>query len=360
MTETTTLPARPLALDAAHVALGARFEQRHGYRLPAAYGDRPEASAEEYGAAREAAAIFDLSERALLAVSGPERQKFLHNMLSNDVAGRAPGQGCRAALMDVKGHLLALLRALTTPDAVLLEAPGDRLKAVEDRLVFHRVGTPVRFGARPAVVLGLLGPGLRAVLERAGAPVGPLGLESHEEATLAGAVVRIARAGDLPAGGHVLYADPESAASVWLALVAAGARPVGRDALDALRVEEGRAWFGPDVTTDNLLHETGLVGEYHSPAKGCYPGQEVVARLEGRGGNVNKKLCGLRLSEPVPAGTGLRFEDREAGRVTTSAVSPRLGPIALAYVQRGAFEVGRSLEAGSATAQVVALPFQAS
>ena len=356
MTE-TTLPARPLALDAVHVALAARLDERHGYRLPASYGDRSESTAEEYTAAREATAIVDLSDRGLLAVSGPQRQKFLHAMLSNDVAGQAPGRGCRAALMDVKGHLLALLRALTTPDAVLLEAPADCLGAVEDRLVFHRVGAPVRFAARPVVVLGLLGPGLHALLEKTGAPVGALEPECHVEATLAGAVVRVVRAGDLPAGGHVLYVEPEAAAGVWSALVTAGARPVGRDALDALRVEEGRAWFGPDVTADNLLHETGLLAEYHSPAKGCYPGQEVVARLEGRGGKVNKRLCSLRLSAPVPAGTGLRFEGRDAGWVTTAATSPRFGPIALGYVQRGAFEIGRSLEAGSATAEVVALPF---
>jgi folate-binding protein YgfZ len=358
MTETTpSPPARPLALEASHVALGARFEARLGYRLPMAYGPSADATAEEYAAAREAAGLFDLSERALLAASGPQRQKFLHVMLSNAVDGRAPGEGCRAALMDVKGHLLALLRVLVTPDAVLLEMPGDRLKAVEDTLVFHRVGAPVRFADRPAVVLGLLGPLQLAVLERAGACVGDLEPESHTETALGGSPIRIARAGDLPAGGHVLHVDPASAVGVWSALVAAGARPVGREAVDALRIEEGRAWWGPDVTPENLLHETGLLTEYHSPAKGCYPGQEVVARLEGRGGNVNKRLCGLLLSEIVPAGTPLRLEGRDAGRVTTAAVSPRLGPIALAYVQRSALEIGRSLEAGGATAHVVTLPF---
>jgi folate-binding protein YgfZ len=357
MTGTTTLPARPLALAAVHAGLGARFDEREGYRLPAAYGEGPDAAVAEYAAARNATALVDLSDRALLAVSGPQRQKFLHAMLSNDVADRAPGQGCRAALMDVKGHLLALLRALTTPEAILLETPADRLKVVEERLVFHRVGAPVRFAPRPSVVLGLLGPGAQAVLEKAGASIGILEAESHAEAALADAPVRIARAGDLPAGGYVVYAVPEAAAGVWSAVLAAGARPLGRDALDALRVEEGRAWFGPDVTEANLLHETGLLAEYHSPAKGCYPGQEVVARLEGRGGNVNKRLCGLRLSEPVTPATLLRFEGRDAGRVTTAAISPRLGPIAMAYVQRGALEIGGPLEAGNATAQIVALPF---
>ena len=92
---------------------------------------------------------------------------------------------------------------------------------------------------------------------------------------------------------------------MWEALRAAGARPVGLDALDARRVEALRPWYGSDVTEENLLHETGLVAECHSPAKGCYVGQEVVARLEARGGNVNKALRGLRLSAPAAAGAAV-------------------------------------------------------
>ena len=134
---------------------------------------------------------------------------------------------------------------------------------------------------------------------------------------------------------------------------AAGARPAGRDAIDALRVEALRPWYGSDVTEENLLHETGLVGERHSPAKGCYVGQEVVARLEARGGNVNKALRGLRLSEPAEDGAVVSAEGREVGRVTTAAVSPRLGPIALAYVHRGHFAQGTAVLVDGAPATVV-------
>jgi tRNA-modifying protein YgfZ len=114
-----------------------------------------------------------------------------------------------------------------------------------------------------------------------------------------------------------------------------------------------RPWYGPDVTEENLLHETGLVGECHSPAKGCYVGQEVVARLEARGGNVNKALRGLRLSAPASAGAAVTVEGRDVGRVTTAGVSPRLGPIALAYVHRSHFAPGTAVEVGGAPATVV-------
>ena len=132
--------------------------------------------------------------------------------------------------------------------------------------------------------------------------------------------------------------------------------PSTADALDALRIEDGRAWFGPDVTEENLLHEMGHVAEYVSFSKGCYVGQEVVARLDARGGNVNKALRGLRLEGRARAGTVLRAGDKEIGRVTTAAVSPRLGPIALAFVHRSHFEPGTVLDAEGVAATVASLP----
>jgi folate-binding protein YgfZ len=169
----------------------------------------------------------------------------------------------------------------------------------------------------------------------------------------------VARAGDLPRGGLVLHLAPDAGGDVRNALVAAGAQPLGRPALDALRIEAGRAWYGTDVTEENLLHETGLLREYHSPSKGCYVGQEVIARLEARGGNVNKMLRGLRLSAPAQAGAALTSAGQEVGRVTTAAVSPRLGPIAMAYVRRSHFAPGTVVELDGQPATVAALPLDA-
>jgi folate-binding protein YgfZ len=137
------------------------------------------------------------------------------------------------------------------------------------------------------------------------------------------------------------------------ALAAAGASPLLDGELDSLRVEALRPWYGADVTAENLLHETGLVAECHSAAKGCYLGQEVIARLEARGGNVNKALRGLRLSAPATKGDAIAHEGREVGRVTTAAVSPRLGPIAMGYLGRSAFAPGTAVEVAGAPANVV-------
>jgi folate-binding protein YgfZ len=309
-----------------------------------------------YRAAHEGAASVELEERGVLEASGPMRQKFLQGMLSNDVAGLGPGQGCRAALLDVKGHVLSLMRVLVTRDVVLLEMPADRIARVEGLLNHHKVAAPVRFRTKPTAVFALLGPRARDVLEDLGATVPALGAEGHVGVEVGSQPTLAIAAGDLPAGGLALHVDAEHRDLLATALARAGAPTLDRNALDALRIEEGRAWFGPDITEENLLHEMGQVAEYASFSKGCYVGQEVVARLDARGGNVNKALRGLRLDAPVSAGAALRAGDKEIGRITTAAVSPRFGPVALAFVHRSHFEPGTVVDAGGVRATVASLP----
>jgi folate-binding protein YgfZ len=119
------------------------------------------------------------------------------------------------------------------------------------------------------------------------------------------------------------------------------------------RVEALRPWWGDDVTEENLPHETGLVPECVSFHKGCYVGQEIVARVDARGGHVNKALRGLRLQQPVAPGAAVTVGGTRVGRVTTAGASPRLGPIALAYVHRDHFAAGTIVEAAGTPATVV-------
>lgn len=323
-----------------------------------AAGPEAEALDAGYRAAREGAALFDVADRGVLAVSGPLRQKFLHNLLSNDVQGRAAGQGSLAALMDARGHLLSFVRVMVGTDTVWLEAPSDRLASLEQTLAHYRVAAPVRFQAAPTAVLALIGPRGREILARAGAEVPALEPETHVTVRIAGHETRVVAGSDLPSPGLVLHVSPDAAPAVRAALAESGADVLARPAFDALRVEQGRPWYGIDVTEENILHETGLVREYHSPTKGCYVGQEVVARLEARGGHVNKLLRGLRLSAPVEAGTPIRAEEREVGRVTTAAVSPRLGPVAMGYVHRSRFDPGTRVDVGGTQGTVERFPLE--
>jgi folate-binding protein YgfZ len=153
----------------------------------------------------------------------------------------------------------------------------------------------------------------------------------------------------------VLHVLPEDAAEVWATLRAAGARPVGRDVLDTRRIEEMRPWYGIDVSEENLLHETGLLGECHSPTKGCYVGQEVVARLEARGANVSRALRRLRLAAPSAPGARVRAAGAEVGWLTSAGTSPRYGPIAMGFVHRSHFAPGRELDVDGTRATVVAV-----
>src|SRR5512143_105731 len=344
------MPAvREIALHRAHAALGAVFAERAGLRVVASYGN----ARDEYETARERAGLVDLHERGLLEVTGPQRQKFLQGMLSNDVASLQPGQGCRAAFLSAKGAVLALVRVLVDASAVWIETTAEGVTPLQRSLEHYRVAAPVRFAPRPAAVLGVIGPAAADVLRAAGVELPPRTPESHVAAAVAGRPVRVARAGDLPCGGWVVQATAEAAPVVWQALHFAGARLVGRDALDALRVEALRPWYGVDVDEGNLLHETGLVRECHSPSKGCYVGQEVVARLEARGGHVSRALRGFRLGAPADAGASVTAGDKEVGRVTTAAVSPRLGPVAMGYVHRSHFAHGSAVLVGGTPARVV-------
>jgi len=306
----------------------------------------------EYGAGRERAALVPLA-RGTLEVTGPRRQDFLHSMLSNEVKALVPGQGRRAASMTAKGALQAFLRVLVDKSVVVLETDEDRLEPVLRTLEFHKVGAPVRFAPGKTAVLAIFGPQAGDVLGRAGAELPPEADEAHLSLELAGAAVRLVRASDLPGPGFVVHSPLAGFDSVTAALRTAGAEPVGGEVLDALRVESFVPWYGKDVTEDNLLHETGLLQALHSSTKGCYVGQEVIARLEGRGGHVNKALRRLRLSAPVPSATPLTAEGKEVGWLTTVAVSPRYGPIALGYVHRNHLAPGSVLDAAGARATVV-------
>ncbi len=337
-----------LPLYDAHAAAGARFGERRARPVVASYGD----VASEYAALRGGAGLIDLSTRGVLEATGPVRLKFLQGMLTNDLAGRSPGQGCRAALLSARGAVRALVRALVDEDVVLLETDFDRVLPLQQGLEFHRVAAPVRFAPRAVAVLAVAGSEAEAALRRTGVQP-PAEAESHVAATVGGQPARVARAGDVPGGGFVLHASPEGARAVWDAVVQAGARPVGLDALDVRRVESLRPWWGDDVTEENLLHETGLVPECVSFHKGCYIGQEIVARVDARGGHVNKALRGLRLEAPLAPGAVLTVGGKSVGRVTTAAASPRLGPIALAYVHRDHFDAGTVVEADGTPATVV-------
>lgn len=329
-------------------------------------GVMPDLSA-EYRAAREAVALFDRSMLGKMSVTGRDRLAFLQGMLTNDVKGLEPGQGVPAAFLDAHGKVMALLVVYAAADRALIELPASLTEKTLQTLDRYLISEKAYFdGVDDAfAILSLQGPAARGLLE--GLAGGPLDLApyAHVETTIAGAPVRVVNRAEGPAVGFHCWVPAEHAAAVRSAFEAAGAVPAGAEALDVLRVEAGQPWYPRDVDDSVILPETRL-DPLVSYTKGCYIGQEVVARVKYRG-HVNRALSGLVIEgERVPdPDARVTAEGKEIGRVTSAVWSIALGrPIALGYLRREHFEPGTAVSvvdgAGEQPGRVAALPFVAS
>jgi tRNA-modifying protein YgfZ len=294
----------------------------------------------------EEVALVDRSERGKLALTGPDGKAFLSGQVTNDIEALEPGEGCYAALLTPKGKMLGDLRVLDTATELWLDTERVALQSLFDTIRRGSVGWQAHLHKRTLeqALLSLVGPGAaRAV----GGEVGPEHANRH--AQLGGVAVLLV-ATDL---GVDVVCAAEDAERVRAAL---HVPEVPDAAAEVVRVESGRPRYGLDLDETTIPQEAGLNERAVSFTKGCYVGQETVARLHYKG-KPNRHLRGLRLSAPVATGTPLLLGEREVGRVGSSVLSPRHGPIALAIVRREA-GVGDVLVAGGdATAVVSELPF---
>jgi len=307
----------------------------------------------EHRTLSEGCGVVDRAGRGRLALTGPDAKAFLQGQVTNDVEALEPGRGCYAALLTHKGKMLGDMRVLDAGDELLLGCERAALQELFNMIRRYKLGRDVEVHKRTLEMgeLSLIGPEARRI---AGA-AGPGSPGPHEHDNVRGEI-----------GGHPVllvatdvgldvFCDAERTEGVRGALLAAGAMEVGEAAAEVLRVERGRPRYGLDLDDSVIPQEAGLNERAVSFTKGCYVGQETVARLHYRG-KPNRHLRGLRLSAPVEAGTPLRLGEKEVGRVASTALSPGRGPIALALVRREA-SPGDTLAAGDATAEVVDLPF---
>jgi len=307
---------------------------------------------------RDGAGWARLDRLGLIRVAGPQRVKFLHNLLSNDISALTPGQSRLAALMNLKGQQVAWMRVMAESDTLICELPLEVRDTVVDTFLHYKVGAPVRFEKVDAAVFGLFGGRAPEALIALGLTSIPTGIETFTTDSFSGHSVRVSRGRDLPARGFTLHATQAAVMALEEELRSTLGEPIAPAALETLRVEEGLPWHGIDVKEENLLHETGQLKVYHSPAKGCYLGQEVVARLEGRGGNVNKRLVGLKCSRAVSAGQEIKADGKIIGQVTSAGLSPEFGAIAMGYVHRSLGDEDAVVDINGARAEVTVLPFR--
>jgi folate-binding protein YgfZ len=305
----------------------------------------------QYRQLREECGLLDRSDRGKLTVSGAEAAEYLQGQLTNDVEALEPGEGQYAALLDRKGHMQADMRVLRPAiEELWIDTEPEGLEATRKHLQMYKIGREVEVADATAerAILSLIGP--RAV-EIAGTAVLPE--HACEPASIEG--VDCLAVGT--AGGIDLIAAAADAERLREALLGAGAVEVGAEAVEILRVEAGTPRFGAEMGAETMPAEAGIVERAVSFTKGCYIGQETVARLHYKG-KPNRNLRGLRLSGPVAPGASLSLGEKEVGAVGSACVSPALGPIALAIVRREA-EPGDELAVGEdgVTARVVDLPF---
>ena len=304
----------------------------------------------QYRILRESAGALERSDRRSLQVAGPEAAEYLEGQLTNEIEVLEPGEGCYAALLDRKGHMQADMRVLRTEDGLRLETEAVAGDAAFRHLNTYKVGrevTIVEVTDRLAV-LSVIGPAAAELV--LGGPAGPE--HSHREITLGG-VAGLAATTDL---GVDLLVPRTGTPEVLDALTTAGAEPVTEAAAEIVRVESGRPRFGREMTNATIPQEAGINERAVDFSKGCYIGQETVARLHYRG-KPNRHLRGLRLAGPAADGDPVRLGERELGTIGTAVLSPARGSIALAILRREA-EPAATVEVGDGnSAEVVALPF---
>jgi len=347
-------------LEAVQKAAGAAFAAFAGGELPARFRDLQH----EWAAVRQRCGVFDARFRALLAMTGSDRITFLQGMVSNDVARLGEGEGTYAAVLTQQGKVVSDLRIYVLADETWLDVPAARAAAVRESLERYIVADDVEFRDDHAwaPLVGLEGPQAdRILVAVTGEAVPGLRAFAHRVQTFDGTQVRVVATTHAGEQGYLLFGNPEVGGKLWEHCCAAGAEPVGMEALDVLRIEAGIPWHGHDMDDTTLIGEVGLAAAI-SFTKGCYLGQEVVERVAARG-QVQRKLVGFLCDGQAvpPAGTKLMAEGKEVGWITSAARSPARGAtIALGYVRREWWEVGSEVRLGTgenAMARVVALPF---
>lgn len=338
--------------------------------------------AAEHRALRESCGVLDRSERGKLALSGAGAVEFLNGQVTNELADLRPGEGRYAAFLTHKGKMLGDVRILAVasppgagtaaadggsgaPVELLLDTERVALQALFDMIRRYKIGFDVELHKRTLErgLLSLIGPEaerVAATSASASAPDATSAPPADEHSSAPVEIDGLAALAIRTDVGVDLLCDAADTERLREALLARGAIAVSEQAAECLRVERGRPRFGVDIDESTIPQEAGLNERAVSFTKGCYVGQETVARLFYKG-KPNRHLRGLRLSGPAATGEELRLGERVVGHIGSVAHSPEHGAIALALVRREA-EPGASVEVGEhgTSTIVVELPFTAS
>lgn len=358
---------KQLRLREQHLKLGVVFGESTGWEVPLHYGD-PIA---EHAAVRNAVGIADLSHRGKLRVTGEDRVKWLQSIISNDILPLTAGHGIYSGFLTHKGKMVSYFRVYALPDALIVEDVGEigdtTYQALRKFLLYGTKANMENLGETWGLLLAS-GPKAGELIQRAfGTDVSslkPLAFVTQGIGGRQGLLIRTDETGETDVE---ILVPVDGLADVWERLWTIGQplglKPFGATARDALRLEAGLPRAGIDLTEEIVPPEANLEGKAFSLSKGCYPGQEVVARMDTYG-SVRRRMVGLMLHDPVipPKGAKLFSGDREVGWISSAAHSPSFDrTIAMGFPLRDFTQPGTmltvELEGRRYDATVRPLPF---
>jgi folate-binding protein YgfZ len=325
----------------------------------------------EYAALRGGVALVDCPQRGTLVVRGADRVDFVNRLVTQELKKLADGAVARAFLTNRKGRIDADVVVARLPDALVIDTLAHDVAALRDALEKMHFGEDIAFEPRAEshARIGLHGPKAEAALKA----LGIAGVADAWSAPIGDARVEVWRVDEFGVAGYELSVPRTHASSLWRSLVTFGARPAGWFATNTARLEAGTPYFRIDFGPNNLPHESGVLASRVSFTKGCYPGQEVVARMQNLG-KPKQRLVGLRIeADLLPVAEAQVFAVSEGtalgdqvGVVTSSGLAPMLGavPIAFAMVSSTSYADGVRVmvnaEGAQAAATVCGLDFLAS
>lgn len=315
---------------------------------------------QDYAALAEEVGIVPLGPQSQVELRGSDRATFLNRMCTNKIDSLSPGQGCEAFLTNPKGRVVAYVFVWAGPESLVLHSAAGQAEKILTHLDYFLIREKVELHDRSQAWTEWLvaGPRSEQLLGSIFHIELPQEYLSHADAELAGSPVSVRRLQWDEPPMFLLSSNTEAAQGIAQRLCDAGARRCDQRAAEALRIESGWPEYGRDISEENFPQEVARDDWAISYNKGCYVGQETVARIASRG-HVNRLLVGLRFetTDAVPAGTEVTAGGQSVGNVTSAIFSPRLGSaLALGYVRRGHDQPGNRLESSAGPVEVVSLP----
>jgi folate-binding protein YgfZ len=337
----------------------ASVSEYRGATTAVRFGD-PQA---EFAALRGGCGVYDLGFRAKISLTGGDRTRWLNGMVTNNIRDLAAGQGLYAFLLNPQGKILGDLYAYNRGESVVVDTDCGQLEKILATFDHYIIMDDVEVTnlSEQITALGIVGPKAHSVLAAAGFEIPEMPPLQVQSVMWRGTECTLVRGQDEKNISYEIWLPPTVVRTPWEALLAAGATPVGSEALELQRIVAGIPTYGVDIRERDLPQETEQARALNF-SKGCYVGQEIVERIRSRGA-VHRKFTGFVAegAAQIAPGTKIVAGEKEVGEITSSAVLESAEKtVALGYIRREVGVPGREVTIGTVRATVVQLPVEES